>query len=96
MSAKHPVIAVTGSSGAGTTTVKNAFEHIFRRAEISPAVIEGDSFHKYDRQAMKQAIEEYAAKGKTWARPSRNIAKPVAVNVVTTYTAKKKQHLMPR
>jgi len=65
MSAKYPVVAVTGSSGAGTTTVKNAFEHIFRRAEISPAVIEGDSYHKYDRQAMKKAIDEYASKGKT-------------------------------
>lgn len=65
MSAKHPVIAVTGSSGAGTTTVKNAFEHIFRREELTPAVIEGDSYHAYDRQAMKQAIEDYTAKGKT-------------------------------
>ena len=65
MSAKHPVIAVTGSSGAGTTTVKNAFEHIFRRENITPAVIEGDSYHAYDRQAMKQAIEDFTAKGKT-------------------------------
>ena len=31
MSRKHPVIAVTGSSGAGTTTVKRAFENLFRR-----------------------------------------------------------------
>ena len=64
MSAKHPVIAVTGSSGAGTTTVKNAFEHIFFREKINPLIIEGDSYHAYDRQAMKKAIEEYAAKGK--------------------------------
>ena len=65
MSVKHPVIAVTGSSGAGTTTVKNAFEHIFRREKITPAVIEGDSYHAYDRQAMKEAISKYAADGKT-------------------------------
>ena len=65
MSAKHPVIAVTGSSGAGTTTVKNAFEHIFRREKITPAVIEGDSYHAYDRAAMKEAIASYAEKGKT-------------------------------
>lgn len=64
MSAKHPIIAVTGSSGAGTTTVKNAFEHIFFREKISPLVIEGDSYHRYDRQSMKTAIDEYAAKGK--------------------------------
>ncbi|MFV2058829.1 MAG: phosphoribulokinase, partial [Thiohalomonadales bacterium] len=54
-----------GSSGAGTTTVKDAFEHIFRREELTPAIIEGDSFHKYDRAAMKVAIDKYAAKGKT-------------------------------
>ncbi|HEC11844.1 MAG TPA: phosphoribulokinase [Acidiferrobacteraceae bacterium] len=56
MSAKHPVIAVTGSSGAGTSTVKVAFEHIFRRLHMNPVVIEGDSFHRYDRQDMKKAI----------------------------------------
>ena len=56
MSRKHPVIAVTGSSGAGTTTVKLAFEHIFLREGLNPAVIEGDSFHRYDRAAMKEAM----------------------------------------
>jgi len=65
MSVKHPVIAVTGSSGAGTTTVKNAFEHIFRRENIIPAVIEGDSYHAYDRAAMKEAIAKFAEEGKT-------------------------------
>ncbi|MFV2060193.1 MAG: phosphoribulokinase [Gammaproteobacteria bacterium] len=64
MSVKHPVIAVTGSSGAGTTTVKNAFEHIFYREKINPLIIEGDSYHRYDRASMKGAIEEFAAKGK--------------------------------
>jgi len=65
MSVKHPIIAVTGSSGAGTTTVKNAFEHIFRREHIVPAVIEGDSYHAFDRQAMKEAIAKFAEQGKT-------------------------------
>jgi phosphoribulokinase len=65
MSAKHPIIAVTGSSGAGTTTVKDAFEHIFRREHITPAIIEGDSYHAYDRKDMKIAIEEFAENGKT-------------------------------
>jgi len=58
MSKKHPVIAVTGSSGAGTTTVKVAFEHIFLREGVNPVVIEGDSYHKYDRAAMKVAMTE--------------------------------------
>ena len=38
MSKRHPVVAVTGSSGAGTSTVKRAFEHIFARESITPAV----------------------------------------------------------
>lgn len=53
MSKKHPVIAVTGSSGAGTTTVKRALEHIFYRDGFSAAIVEGDSFHRYDRSEMK-------------------------------------------
>lgn len=53
MSQKHPVIAITGSSGAGTSTVKASFEHIFRREKLSVAVVEGDSFHRYDRESMK-------------------------------------------
>lgn len=58
MSQKHPVIAVTGSSGAGTSTVKNSFEHIFRREKLKAAVVEGDSFHRYDREAMKKAVAD--------------------------------------
>ena len=58
MSKKHPIIAVTGSSGAGTTTVKVAFEHIFLREGVNPVVIEGDSYHKHDRAAMKVAMQE--------------------------------------
>ena len=63
MSVKHPVIAVTGSSGAGTSTVKTSFEHIFHRESIRAAVIEGDSFHRYDREEMKQAIAEAESRG---------------------------------
>ncbi len=65
MSNKHPVIAVTGSSGAGTTTVKHAFHDIFRRLGVNPVVIEGDSFHRYNRVEMREAIAKAAAEGKT-------------------------------
>ena len=65
MSKKHPVIAVTGSSGAGTTTVKVAFEHIFLREGVNPVVIEGDSYHRYDRAAMKVAMKEAEDAGNT-------------------------------
>jgi phosphoribulokinase len=63
MSRKHPVIAVTGSSGAGTTTVKRAFENIFRREHITAAVVEGDSLHSLDRMAFRAAVAEAAKKG---------------------------------
>ena len=58
MSKKHPVVAITGSSGAGTTTVKRAFEHIFFREKLNPVVIEGDSFHRFNRAEMKKAMAE--------------------------------------
>ena len=45
-------------SGAGTSTVKNSFEHIFCREKLTAAVVEGDSFHRYDRDAMKKAVAE--------------------------------------
>lgn len=63
MSAKHPIISTTGSSGAGTTSVKRIFEQIFRRENIDAAFIEGDAFHRYDRTAMKQKVAEEEAKG---------------------------------
>jgi phosphoribulokinase len=56
MSVKHPIIAVTGSSGAGTTTVMKSFAHIFRREAIKAQVIEGDSFHRYDRVEMRERV----------------------------------------
>ncbi len=63
MSKQHPVVAVTGSSGAGTTTVKTAFEHIFRRLDATASIIEGDSFHRYSRAAMRAAISDAASRG---------------------------------
>ncbi len=64
MSRKHPIIAVTGSSGAGTTTVKRVFENIFRREGIRAAVIEGDAFHRYSRKEMKERIAEGDRQGR--------------------------------
>lgn len=63
MSKKHPIISVTGSSGAGTTSVKRTFSRIFRREKINAAFIEGDSFHRYDRTDMKRVMAEEAEKG---------------------------------
>jgi phosphoribulokinase len=63
MSKKHPVVVVTGSSGAGTTTVKRAFEHIFTREKLNAAVIEGDSFHSLGRAEFKEAMKKAEAAG---------------------------------
>ncbi len=58
MSERHPIIAITGSSGAGTSTVTRTFANIFRREGVKAAIIEGDSFHRYDRQEMKRQAAE--------------------------------------
>jgi len=58
MSEKHPIIAITGSSGAGTTSVTRTFQKIFRREKLKSGVLEGDSFHRYDRKEMRKAMAE--------------------------------------
>ena len=63
MSSKHPVIAITGSSGAGTTSVTRFFRNIFRREKINAEIVEGDSFHRYDRAQMKARMDELTATG---------------------------------
>lgn len=63
MSVLHPIISVTGSSGAGTTTVKSTFERIFFREHISAAYIEGDAYHRFDRIAMREAMAQAEASG---------------------------------
>ena len=62
MSIKHPIISVTGSSGAGTSSVKSTFEQIFRRENVTSMAIEGDAFHRYDRMEMKKVMAEEAEK----------------------------------
>ena len=63
MSEKHPVISITGSSGAGTTSVMRTFEQIFRREKVTAAFVEGDAFHRYNRAEMKAKMAEAVAKG---------------------------------
>jgi len=58
MSRQHPIIAVTGSSGAGTSSVRGAFEQIFRSEGIKAAIIEGDGFHRHDRETMERVVQE--------------------------------------
>ncbi|MEQ1899181.1 MAG: phosphoribulokinase [Devosia sp.] len=63
MTAAHPIISITGSSGAGTTSVKRIFELIFRREKVSASFIEGDAFHRFNRADMKAKIEEEERNG---------------------------------
>ena len=63
MSQRHPIIAITGSSGAGTTSVTKTFEKIFRREGVDAAIIEGDSFHRYDRAEMRTMMAEQQRAG---------------------------------
>ena len=64
MSAQHPIIAVTGSSGAGTTTTSQALRHIFRTLSVAAGFVEGDSFHRYSRPEMEVAIRKAQEQGR--------------------------------
>lgn len=64
MSKDHPIVAITGSSGAGTSSVKNAFEIIFSHEGITPAFVEGDSYHRYNRQEMDDIVKVAELEGK--------------------------------
>lgn len=63
MSVQHPIVTVTGSSGAGTSFVKRAVEKIFDRENLNVAIIEGDSYHKYGRAEMKEKVAASKAAG---------------------------------
>jgi phosphoribulokinase len=63
MSAKHPILAITGSSGAGTTTVTHTFQQIFRREGVNPVIVEGDAFHRFDRKEMRARLAEAQKNG---------------------------------
>lgn len=64
MSHKNPIIAITGSSGAGTTTTTIAFQHIFRTLGIDAAFVEGDCFHRFSRPEMEVAIRKAKEEGR--------------------------------
>jgi len=65
MSVKHPIVAITGSSGAGTTTVMKSFQHIFRREHIRAQILEGDSMHRFDRMSMREEMKRQQEAGNT-------------------------------
>jgi len=64
MSEAHPIIAITGSAGSGTSTVRDAFSDIFRREKINAAFVDGDSFLRHEREDMRKAIEQANQNGR--------------------------------
>jgi phosphoribulokinase len=64
MSERHPIVAVTGSSGAGTTTVRHAFHDIFRREGITAAFVEGEAFQRYELEERMLLIRQAQAEGR--------------------------------
>jgi phosphoribulokinase len=63
MSIKHPIISVTGSSGSGTTSVRQTFDQIFRREHVKATFAQGDAFHRYDRCGMEKAMKAAEKRG---------------------------------
>lgn len=75
MSLLHPIIGITGSSGAGTSTAVKAFERVFESLKVKPAMVEGDAFHAYDRQQLRKALERARIRGENFSLfgPSANL-----------------------
>ena len=99
MSEKHPIIAITGSSGAGTTSVTHTFEASFRREGVHAAIVEGDSFHRYDRTEMKMRMAEAETQGnKNFSHfgPENNLfsdLEALFANYAQTGTGKQRKYL---
>ena len=64
MSVKHPIVAFTGSSGAGTTTFRRVFDRLFREEGITRFRVDGNAFRRYDRKAMKYQVERALEQGR--------------------------------
>lgn len=75
MSAKHPIVAVTGSSGAGTSSTRQLFAGLFDRLRLKAAFIDGDSFHAYDREQMQAVLHRARIRGEHFSHfgPAANL-----------------------
>ncbi len=67
VSAKYPIIAVTGSSGSGTTRTLPMFDRLFKELGVRAVLIEGDSFHAYDREQMLVTLERALVRGENFS-----------------------------
>ena len=75
MSARHPIVAVTGSSGAGTSSTRPLFERAFAQLSLQAAFVDGDSFHAYDREQMRAVLERARIRGENFSHfgPAANL-----------------------
>ena len=75
MSRKFPIVAVTGSSGAGTSSTKPLFETLFRRHDLTAAFVDGDSFHVYERAQMQTVLDRARIRGENFSHfgPAANL-----------------------
>jgi phosphoribulokinase len=74
MSQQHPIVAVTGSTGSGLSTVRHAFKFIFQRLGLKPAVVHGDGFRRYTERQFAALLEEARGSGRkfSWFGPETN------------------------
>lgn len=74
MSVRHPIVAMTGSTGAGLSTVRHAFKDIFRRLDIKPAIVHGDGFRRYSERQFSALLQEARGSGRhlSWFGPECN------------------------
>lgn len=67
MSKEFPIIALTGSSGSGSSAISAAFQHIFRRERVKAAYIQGNAFRRHERKAMKKESKKARKAGETFS-----------------------------
>lgn len=64
MSTQHPIVALTGSLEVNLPGIRKTFERIFRRENVKPVVVSGESFYRYNRKEMTIQVEKNIAKGR--------------------------------
>ncbi|MDQ5770815.1 phosphoribulokinase [Thiothrix subterranea] len=64
MSAKHPIVAITGAMESGSVSVIQALERIFYRERVKAVYIDGSAFRRYDRTAMRDEVRKAQEEGR--------------------------------